>query len=118
LQRTRLETIDKQIVALQQKLTDTKGDDTVSSQLATFENLELDEKFTERMYTVAQAAYEKARQERERQLLYLIVVVRPTMPESATYPQVPLTTSLVFSSLLVIWGIGALLTAAIKDQAV
>jgi capsular polysaccharide transport system permease protein len=118
LQRTRLETIDKQIVALQQKLTDTKGDDTVSSQLATFENLELDEKFTERMYTVAQAAYEKARQERERQLLYLIVVVRPTMPESATFPQVPLTTSLVFSSLLVIWGIGALLTAAIKDQAV
>jgi capsular polysaccharide transport system permease protein len=88
----------------------------VSSQIATFENLELEEKFTERMYTIAQAAYEKARQEREKQLLYLVVVVHPTMPESATYPQVPLTTSLVFSTLLVSWGIVALLTAAIKDQ--
>jgi capsular polysaccharide transport system permease protein len=116
LQRTRVETLDKQIASLQQKLTDVKGDDTVSSQIATFENLELDEKFAERMYMVAQAAYEKARQEREKQLLYLVVVVHPTMPESATYPQVPLTTSLIFSSLLVTWGIAALLTAAIKDQ--
>jgi capsular polysaccharide transport system permease protein len=116
LQRTRVETLDKQIASLQQKLTDVKGDDTVSSQIATFENLELEEKFTERMYTIAQAAYEKARQEREKQLLYLVVVVHPTMPESATYPQVPLTTSLVFSTLLVSWGIVALLTAAIKDQ--
>jgi capsular polysaccharide transport system permease protein len=118
LQRTRLETIDKQIASLQQKLTDSKGNDTVSSQIGAFEALELDEKFAERMYAVAQASYEKARQERDRQLLYLVVVVRPTMPESATYPQVPLTTGLLFSTLLIGWGIAALLVAAVKDQTV
>jgi capsular polysaccharide transport system permease protein len=118
LQRTRLTIIDQQIASLKQKLTDSKGNDTVSAQLATFEELELNEKFTEKMYTVAQASYERARQERAKQLLYLIVVVRPTIPESATYPKVALTTALMFSSLLILWGIGALLAAAIQDQSI
>jgi capsular polysaccharide transport system permease protein len=116
LQRTRLATLDQQIASLKQKLTDSKGSDTVSAQLATFEELDLNEKFTEKMYSISQASYEKARQEREKQLLYLVVVVRPTTPESATYPKVALTTALWFSSLLILWGIGALLTAAIQDQ--
>ncbi|MEA2840410.1 MAG: capsular polysaccharide transport system permease protein [Methylobacteriaceae bacterium] len=118
LQRMRLATIDQQIASLKQKLTDSKGTDTVSAQLAKFEELELNEKFNEKMYTVAQAAYEKARQERAKQLLYLVVVVRPTIPESATYPKVALTTGLTFSSLLILWGIGALLAAAIQDQSI
>jgi capsular polysaccharide transport system permease protein len=118
LQRTRLATIDEQIATLKQKLTDPNGSDTVSAQLATFEELELNEKFTEKMYTVAQASYEKARQERDKQLLYLVVVVRPTTPESATYPQVALTSALFFSTLIILWGVAALLTAAVKDQAI
>ncbi|GAC1553159.1 MAG: hypothetical protein NVS2B5_11360 [Beijerinckiaceae bacterium] len=118
LQTIRLEAIDKQITALEQKLTDAKGNESVSAQLGTYEQLELNEKFAERMYSISQASYERARQEREKQLLYLVVVVRPTTPESATYPQVTLTTSLFFSSLLILWGIVALLVAAIKDQAI
>ncbi|MEA2859261.1 MAG: capsular polysaccharide transport system permease protein [Methylobacteriaceae bacterium] len=119
LQRTRLATLDEQIASLKQKLTDSKANkETVSSQLGTFEELELSEKFNEKMYTVAQASYEKARQERDKQLLYLVVVVRPTTPEAATYPQVALTSSLFFSTLIILWGIGALLTAAIKDQSI
>jgi capsular polysaccharide transport system permease protein len=117
LQRLRLTTLDEQIASLKQKLTDSKASDTVSAQLAAFEELELSEKFTEKMYTVAQASYEKARQERDKQLLYLVVVVRPTTPESATYPEVALTSGLFFSSLIILWGIGALLIAAIRDQA-
>jgi capsular polysaccharide transport system permease protein len=119
LQRTRLTTLDEQIASLKQKLTDTKANkDTISAQLGAFEELELSEKFNEKMYTVAQASYERARQERDKQLLYLVVVVRPTTPESATYPQVALTSSLFFSTLIILWGIGALLTAAIKDQSI
>jgi capsular polysaccharide transport system permease protein len=118
LQRTRLATLDEQIASLKQKLTDPKARDTVSAQLAAFEELELNEKFNEKMYTVAQASYEKARQEREKQLLYLVVVVRPTTPESATYPQVTLTSALFFASALILWGIGTLLVAAVKDQSI
>jgi capsular polysaccharide transport system permease protein len=118
IQRTRLATLDEQITSLKQKITDPKARDTVSAQLAAFEELELNEKFNEKMYTVAQASYEKARQEREKQQLYLVVVVRPTTPEAATYPQVTLTSALFFASTLVLWGIGTLLVAAVKDQAI
>lgn len=118
IQRTRLATLDEQIASLKQKITDPKARDTVSAQLAAFEELELNEKFNEKMYTVAQASYEKARQEREKQQLYLVVVVRPTTPEAATYPQVALTSALFFASTLVLWGIGTLLVAAVKDQAI
>ena len=118
IQRTRLATLDEQIASLKQKITDPKARDTVSAQLAAFEELELNEKFNEKMYTVAQASYEKARQEREKQQLYLVVVVRPTTPEAATYPQVALTSGLFFASTLVLWGIGTLLVAAVKDQAI
>jgi capsular polysaccharide transport system permease protein len=118
LQRTRLATLDEQIASLKQKLTSSKANDTVSAQLATFEELELNEKFTEKMYQVAQASYEKARQERDKQLLYLVVVVHPTTPEAATYPQVPLTSALFFASMVIMWGVGALLVAAIKDQSI
>jgi capsular polysaccharide transport system permease protein len=118
LQSTRLAAIDEQIASLKKKLTDSNANDTVAAQLGKFEELELNEKFTEKIYTVAQASYEKARQERDKQLLYLVVVVRPTMPESAAYPQVALTSTLFFSSLLVLWGIGALLAAAIRDQSI
>jgi capsular polysaccharide transport system permease protein len=118
LQRTRLAAIDEQIASLKQKLTDAKAHDTVSAQLARFEELELDEKFNEKMYTVAQASYERARQERDRQLLYLVVAVHPTTPESAMYPQVSLTAALMFATLIVLWGVGALLGAAIKDQSI
>ena len=118
LQRTRLAAIDEQIASLKQKLTNAKANDTVSAQLARFEELELDEKFNEKMYTVAQASYERARQERDRQVLYLVVAVHPTTPESATYPQVSLTATLMFATLTVLWGVGALLGAAIKDQSI
>jgi capsular polysaccharide transport system permease protein len=118
LQRTRLAGIDEQIASLKQKLTSSTGNDTVSAQLATFEELELSEKFNEKMYTVAQASYERARQEHDKQLLYLVVVVRPTTPESATYPQVALSSGLFFSSLIILWGVVALLVAAIKDQSI
>ena len=118
IQRTRLTTLDEQIASLKQKITDPKARDTVSAQLAAFEELELNEKFNEKMYTVAQASYEKARQERDKQQLYLVVVVRPTTPEAATYPQVTLTSALFLASTLVLWGIGTLLVAAIKDQAI
>ncbi len=97
MQRTRLATLDQQIATLKQKLTDTKANDTVSALLGTFEELQLSEKFNEKMYEISQASYEKARQEREKQLLYLVVVVRPTTPELATYPQVALIERTAFS---------------------
>lgn len=116
LQRTRLSAIDQQLAELRKKLTDAQGPDAVSSQLAAYENLKLEEQFAERLCSIAQSAYENARQDLERQQLYLVTIVRPTLPEAATFPRVFANTALLFCTLLVIWAIVSLIVASIEDQ--
>lgn len=116
LRRTRIAAIDQQLAELKKKLTDGQASDTVSAQIATYEKLKLEEQFAEKMYTVAQAAYQTARQDLERQQLYLVTIVTPTLPESATYPRVIANTILVFASLVVAWAVVSLVVASINDQ--
>ena len=116
LQRTRLAAVDQQIAELKKKLTDNQGGDVVSAQIASYEKLKLEEQFAERLYAIAQSAYESARQDLQRQQLYLVTVVAPTLPEAATYPRVFGNTVLLFCSLLVIWAVVALAVASIQDQ--
>jgi capsular polysaccharide transport system permease protein len=116
LQRTRLAAIDQQLADLKKKLTDSHGADAVSAQLANYERLKLEEQFAERMYTIAQTAFQTARQDLERQQLYLVTVVTPTLPEGAAYPRVIANTILVFAALLILWSIVSLVVASIIDQ--
>ncbi|MGJ0508998.1 MAG: hypothetical protein ACR652_18100 [Methylocystis sp.] len=116
LQRTRLAAVEKQIAELRKKLTDDQGAGAVSEQIATYESLKLDEQFAERLYSIANSAYENARQDLERQQLYLVTIVPPTLPEAATYPRAAANTALLFSSLLIAWAIISLLVASIEDQ--
>jgi len=118
LQRMRLAAIDQQIADLKKKLTDTQEADTVSAQIASYERLKLDEQFAERLYSIAQTSYHRARQELEKQQLYLVTIVEPTLPESATYPKVLANTILLFCALLVAWAAISLIYASIEDHMV
>ncbi len=118
LQRTRLAAVDQQLADLRKKLTNAQGGDAVSAQIASYERLKLDEQFAEKLYSIAQASYHRARQELEKQQLYLVTVVAPTLPESATYPKVAANTALLFCALLVAWAVVSLLVASIDDHIV
>ncbi len=80
--------------------------------------MKLEEQFAQTLYTIAQNSYQKARQQLEKQGLYLVVVVAPTLPESETTPKVIVSTLLLFSGLSVLWGVGMLIGAAVADQMV
>jgi capsular polysaccharide transport system permease protein len=116
LHATRLASIDRQLAELRKKLTDSEGSEAVSAQIAGYERLKLEEQFAESMYAVAQTAYHAARQDLERQQLYLVAIVRPTRPESASFPRVGPNTLLVFTALLILWSIVALVVASVRDQ--
>ena len=118
LQRTRLAAIDQQIAELKKKLTDPQGTDAVSSQIASYERLKLDEQFAERLYSIAQTSYHHARQELAKQQLYLLTIVEPTLPESASYPKAAANTILLFCALLVAWAAISLIVASIDDHMV
>ena len=114
--RAKLASLDQQINDLKATLADPKGVGVVASQIADYERLKLNEQFAEKIYLIAQDSYERARQELDKQQLYLVTIVPPVMPEKATYPKIIASTLLLFVSLLIFWSIGALIWASIRDQ--
>jgi capsule polysaccharide export protein KpsE/RkpR len=61
-------------------------------------------------------SYEKAREEQQKQQLYLVTIVRPTLPEEAIYPRRVIGTAIVFAVLLVLWSMIALIVGLIRDH--
>jgi capsular polysaccharide transport system permease protein len=116
LLQTQIESIDKQIAQLQEKLTSQQSNDVIAGQISNFEELQLETQFAEKLVTIAQSAYEKARIDQDKQQLYLVPIVRPTVPEQATYPRLALTTSMTFLGLTVLWAMVTLIAAAIRDH--
>jgi capsular polysaccharide transport system permease protein len=114
--RAKLASLNQQIDALKAKLADPKGTGAVSSQIAEYERLKLDEQFAEKIYIIAQDSYMRARQKLDQQQLYLVTIVPPVNPEKATYPKIIASTLLLFVSLFIFWSIGALIWASIRDQ--
>lgn len=113
--QSRLDAVKSQISNLENLLTGA-GSSSVSMQLKDFELLKLRQEFAEQIYTLARASYEEARRNVAKQQLYLVVVVPPFMPEYPLFPRVFADTLLVFLACLVLWSIGALLVASVKDS--
>jgi capsular polysaccharide transport system permease protein len=114
--KAKIATLNQQIDGLKAQLTASAGDGTVSSQLAGYEALKLQEEFATKIYVIDQDAYLRAQQELQRQQLYLITVVQPTRAEEATYPKLMQSTLLLAMFLTVLWSIGALILASVRDQ--
>jgi capsular polysaccharide transport system permease protein len=115
--KARLDALEGQIDKLKSQLTsDSPGARTVSASIAEFEGLETKRIFAEKLYELAQNALERARERAERQALYVSVFVPPETPEEARYPERLALSLLIPIGLAVIWGILALIAAAIEDH--
>jgi len=115
-QRSKLTALNDQIAKLKNDLTGLHTSNTVASQLSGYERIKLEEQFAEKIYTISQNVFLRARQELDKQQLYLALVVAPSLPESATYPKAAADSFLLFATLFIIWSIGALIVASINDQ--
>ena len=113
---TQLGVIDQQIEDLKQQLTGSAESRRVSTEIGEFEQLKLNEMFSERMYQIAQLSFEKARQEAAKQQLFLVTIVKPLLPEEPLVPKVGIDTFLLFAAALVFWGIAMLFVASVTDH--
>lgn len=114
---TQIESVEQQIKNLQEKLTSrTKDAGAISGQLAVYEDLQLQSQFAEKLFTISQASFEKARVEQDKQQLYLVTIVRPTMPEEATYPKPLISAGVVFALCFMLWSMVTLVAASIRDH--
>jgi capsular polysaccharide transport system permease protein len=115
--RSRVEIVDGQIASLKATLTGKEGAArTVSASLRKFEELERDRFVADKLLTVAEDGLSRARKRAERQNLYLMVFIPPVSPTYAEYPERLAYSVLLPLAFLVLWGIGALLIAAIEDH--
>jgi capsular polysaccharide transport system permease protein len=111
-----IDAIDKQIENLKNQLTSQTQDTAISSQIAGYENLQIEGQFAEKLYSIAQSSYETARTEQERQQLYLVTIDQPSLPQTATYPKVFLDSVTMFAACFILWSIVSLLIATVKDH--
>ena len=115
--RSRLENLDNQIAGIQSYMaSNAEKSGVVASQLGAYESLQLEVKFAERLYEVADAAYQKAHQDVQKQQVYLVTVVKPSLAETASYPRPFLDSLLLFIWASVLWSVITLTLAGIFDH--
>ena len=115
--KTRLEGLDHQIDDLKAKLTsNAAGAATIAGVLSQYEQLEMQRVFAEKLYEMAQDSLERARQKAEAQAIYVSVFVPPALPQEAKFPQRLALSLLIPIGLTILWGIFALIAAAIDDH--
>jgi capsular polysaccharide transport system permease protein len=90
----------------------------IASSLGDYEELRLRQEFAAKRYETAAAAFEKARDQVQKQQLYLVRVVAPNMPEKSLYPERWRILATVFFGLLLVYAVGWLIVAGVREHAV
>jgi capsular polysaccharide transport system permease protein len=117
--RTQIQSVDQQVDKLKGDLTGATAEGrSIATALVEYEALELQRLFTTKMFSLAQEALTRATQRAERQNIYVTVFVAPAKPEEARYPERWAMALIVPISLLIIWGIFAMVASAIDDHRV
>lgn len=117
VKKDQLDAFNQQITKLEARLTGTVGaNDTVSSKLIEYETLNTELAYREKLYSITVSGYEQAREEVEKQQIFVVPIVSPSVAESSTYPKFFETTASVFMLCAALWSILALTIAAVRDH--
>ena len=104
----------QKIVALQQQISNERqalagGRASLTPQLAEYESLSLDQNFAERSFLAALASLEAARQDAQRQRVFLELVTNPNLPDYPVYPYRTLWILVVLAGGLLVWWLASAL---------
>lgn len=89
---------------------------SLASKISTYEDLALNREFADKQLAAATAALTSAQQEARRQKLYLDRIVEPSRPDEALEPRRWLSILTVLASCLLIYGVGWLMWAGIREH--
>lgn len=124
LLKREISALSSQIEAERQRLGIGKSDqdapvstrDRLSLRIADFTELKLEEEFAQQFYTTALAGLEKARQDADKNTMYLATFIEPTLSEEAQYPHRFLYSLGFFLAISGLWAVGVLLYYNIRDR--
>ncbi|WP_419826121.1 lipopolysaccharide biosynthesis protein [Sphingomonas sp.] len=111
----RVRSLEAEVGAQSGKMTN--GGSNIASTLGGYENLRVRQDFVGKRYDAAAANLEKAREEAQRQQLYVVRVVDPNLPVKSTYPQRARIMATMVLGLLLAYAIGWLIVAGVREHA-
>lgn len=114
--RQQVRSLETQVVAQSGRLTG--GANTIAVGLGGYEALSMQQQFLAKRYDAVSNAYEAARQQAVRQQLYIVRVVDANMPVRSQYPKRGISVLTLLAALLLIYGIGWLIAAGVREHAV
>ncbi len=94
----------------------TDGNQALSKVVGEYEQLDLERQFAQNMVTSTMQTLEQARATAAAQHLYITPYVRPSMPQSATYPKRLASIAMVALTSFLIWIFGVLLLRSIREH--
>jgi capsular polysaccharide transport system permease protein len=110
----RAQTLEQEIAAETEKITG--GEQSLASKAAEYQRLQLEREFSDKQLAIAMAALEGARNEAQRQQLYLETIDKPNQPDKAIYPKRIRGIITTFLLGLIAWGILAMLLAGVREH--
>lgn len=116
LRRDKIAVIEARIAAERGKFGAGSGGEAYATVVGEFERLTVEREFAEQSYLSALAAHDMARAEAQRQNRYLAAHVRPTLAQTAEYPQRLRIAALAGLFLLLGWSVLTLIAWSIRDR--
>lgn len=110
----RVDALQKQIANERQRLTGSAG--AVSPRLADYEELKLQQQFAANRYEAARLALELAHKQALKQQLFMAAVVNPNLPQRSTAPDRLGSVLTVTIGLFLIYAIGWLIIAGVREH--
>ncbi len=115
-QRRKIAAIEKQLVAETQRLIAQEGGSKLNTVAAKFRELTIQAGISEEAYKVSLASLQNTRIEINKKFRSLAVVVSPSLPDSAIYPDRPYSLLTILIGLLALLGIVRFIVATIEDH--
>jgi capsular polysaccharide transport system permease protein len=95
----------------------TGDDNAIATDISGYEDLRMKKDFLTRRYEAAAASLDKAREQAQRQQLYIVRVVEPNYPVKALFPQRARIVGTVLIGLLLVYALGWLVVAGTREHA-
>lgn len=111
----RVAALSAQVGAQSGRLVGSSG--AIANDISGYEGLRIRQQFLAKRYEAAAASLEKAREQAQRQQLYVVRVVEANMPVKALFPQRWRILMTVTIAALLIYGIGWLIIAGVREHA-
>ncbi len=120
-QNPQIPTLHTRQRALQKEINDelesvTGGRGSLTSKTAGYMRVALEREFAEKQLAAAMTFFDNARNEAQRQQLYLERIVQPNLPDYAVEPRRLRSILVVFVLGLMGWGVLSLLTASVREH--